>query len=167
VPLTAWWSRSLRSSSFGGALQGAVRKTHGGRLRHGHRGPPLAAVHFLKQSHPHGPGRNPLVDRPLAVARYTLALPPAGLLLGGFTTLLLAGLILGYVRDRTRSLWMPIGLHAGWIIGEKGLMAITRRSEAWPWLGPDIPNTLVGLAPLLTLLVTWAIVWLMLRDIPE
>jgi membrane protease YdiL (CAAX protease family) len=90
-----------------------------------------------------------------------------GLLLGGFATLLLAGLILGYARARTRSLWMPIGLHAGWIVGEKGLMAVTRRSVEWPWLGPDIPNTLVGLAPLLTLLITWGIVWWMLRDAGE
>jgi hypothetical protein len=40
-------------------------------------------------------------------------------------------------------------------------MAVTRHSEAWPWLGPDF---LIGLAPLLTLLVTWAIAWQILRD---
>jgi hypothetical protein len=43
------------------------------------------------------------------------------------------------------------------------LTDVARHSAAWPWVGPDI---LTGLAPMLTLLVTWGIVWLMLRDIP-
>ena len=85
------------------------------------------------------------------------------LLLGGFTTLLLVGLILGYARDRTRSLWMPAGLHAGWVLGKMGLLDVTRQSVAWPWIGPDI---LIGLGPLLTVLAVWGIVWWMLRDAP-
>jgi membrane protease YdiL (CAAX protease family) len=165
VPLTALVVSVLEEFFFRGALQGAVRKTTVDGFAMVTVAILFAAVHFLKPVGTH--------ISPAAIHWWTgLALLPdtlwlfrqPGPLLGGFSTLLLAGLILGYVRDRTRSLWMPIGLHAGWIVGEKGLMAITRRSEAWPWLGSDIPNTLVGLAPLLTLLVTWAIVWLMLRD---
>jgi membrane protease YdiL (CAAX protease family) len=165
VPLTAVIVSVLEEVFFRGALQGAVRKTTVDGFAMVAVAVLFAAVHFLK---PAGSG----IARAdvqwwsgLAVLPQTLWLfQQPGILLGGFSTLLLVGLILGYARDRTRSLWMPIGLHAGWIVGEKGLMAVTRHTGAWPWLGPDIPNTLVGLAPLLTLAITWGIVWLILRE---
>jgi len=168
VPLTAFIVSVLEEVLFRGALQGAVRKTTVDGFSMVVVAILFAAVHFLKPA-----GSNVLPAdvhwwSGLAVLPDTLWLfRQPGLLLGGFSTLLLAGLILGYARDRTRSLWFPIGLHAGWIIGEKGLMACTRHTEAWPWMGPDLPNTLVGLAPMLTLLVTWAIVWLILRDLQD
>ena len=37
-------------------------------------------------------------------------------LIGGFGPLLAAGLVLGYARWRTASLWLPGGLHAGWVV---------------------------------------------------
>ena len=37
------------------------------------------------------------------------------LVTAGFTTLFLLGWILADARVRTHSLWLPIGLHAGWI----------------------------------------------------
>jgi membrane protease YdiL (CAAX protease family) len=168
VPVTAVVVSVLEEFLFRGALQGAVRKTTVDSFAMVAVAILFAAVHFLK---PPGGGM-PAADirwwSGLAVLPDTLwRFGQPGLLLGGFSTLLVAGLILGYARDRTRSLWMPIGLHAGWIVGEKGLMAATRHSVAWPWLGPDLPNTLVGLGPLLTLMATWGIVWLMLRNVPE
>jgi membrane protease YdiL (CAAX protease family) len=33
-----------------------------------------------------------------------------------FGTLLAEGLVLGYARWRTASLWLPAGLHAGWVL---------------------------------------------------
>jgi membrane protease YdiL (CAAX protease family) len=164
LPVTAFAVAVLEEILFRGALQGAVRKTTVEGFALVTVAVLYAAVHFLKPPE-HG------ID-PAAIRWWSgLALLPdtfsqfhePALLLGGFTTLLLVGLILGYVRDRTRSLWMPIGLHAGWIVAEKGLVAVTRHSVAWPWLGPGLPNTMVGLAPLLTLLATWGIVWWMLR----
>jgi len=84
------------------------------------------------------------------------------LLLGGFTTIFLLGLLLGYTRCRTRSLWMPIGLHAGFILGKMSFSKMTKRTaEAWPWFGPDI---LVGLGPVIVLLVVGIIIWLLLRN---
>ena len=38
-------------------------------------------------------------------------------LVSGFGALLAVGLVLAYARWRTASLWLPIGLHAGWIFG--------------------------------------------------
>lgn len=162
LPVTAATVAVLEEILFRGALQGAVRKTATDGFAMVAVAVLYAAVHFVK----------PVGASPAQIHWWSgLALLPEAfsqfhepaLLLGGFTTLLVAGLILGYARDRTQSLWMPIGLHAGWILGKMGLLDVVWPSEAWPWLGPDI---LVGLAPLLTLLATWAIVWLMLREAP-
>ena len=82
------------------------------------------------------------------------------LVLGGFTTLFLIGIILAHVRLATRSLWAPIGLHAGWILASMMFAKIARRDWMMlPWLGK---NLLVGLLPLGVMLLTWLLVsvWL-------
>ncbi len=82
------------------------------------------------------------------------------LLLAGFTTLFLLGWILADARIRTRSLWLPIGLHGGWIFANALFNKIARREfEALPWIGR---NLLIGLAPLCVALLSWAILraWL-------
>jgi membrane protease YdiL (CAAX protease family) len=77
------------------------------------------------------------------------------LVLAGFTTLFLLGWILADARNRTRSLWLPIGLHAGWIFASAMFNKIARReAELLPWLGK---NLLIGIAPLCLGLLTWAI----------
>jgi len=78
------------------------------------------------------------------------------LFLAGFTTLFLLGWILADARIRTRSLWLPIGLHAGWIFSSAIFNKVARREmELLPWLGK---NLLIGIAPLCVALVTWAVV---------
>jgi uncharacterized protein len=77
-----------------------------------------------------------------------------------FATLFLIGWILADARLRTRSLFLPIGLHSGWILVAGVVGKLTRRSITMlPWLGT---NLLTGLLPLLLGLITWAlmIVWL-------
>ena len=77
------------------------------------------------------------------------------LLLAGFSTLFLLGWILADARIRTRSLWLPIGLHGGWIFANALFNKIAHRElVALPWLGK---NLLIGLAPLGVALVSWAI----------
>jgi membrane protease YdiL (CAAX protease family) len=78
------------------------------------------------------------------------------LLLGGFVTLFLVGLILGRVTQATRSLWCAMGLHAGWVFGLKIFSAFTAptRPDLLPWVGQ---NLLIGLGPLVTVLVTAAL----------
>ncbi|HEY2614074.1 MAG TPA: CPBP family intramembrane glutamic endopeptidase [Chthoniobacterales bacterium] len=81
------------------------------------------------------------------------------LLLGSFTTLFLIGLILADARNRTRSLWLPIGLHAGWIFANGLFNKITRREIlALPWVGKSL---LVGIVPLSVGLLSWGLlrVW--------
>jgi membrane protease YdiL (CAAX protease family) len=82
------------------------------------------------------------------------------LVLGGFTTLFAIGIVLGHARLSTRSLWLPIGLHAGWILASEAFGKIARREiVALPWIGR---NLLVGLVPLAVCLLTWVLlrVWL-------
>jgi uncharacterized protein len=77
-----------------------------------------------------------------------------------FATLFLIGWIFADARLRTRSLFLPIGLHSGWILVAGVVGKLTRRSTTMlPWLGT---NLLTGLLPLALGLITWAlmIVWL-------
>lgn len=80
----------------------------------------------------------------------------------GFTTLFLIGWILADARLRTRSLWLPIGLHAGWILTAGVFNKMARRDLiVLPWLGK---NLLVGIIPLAVAAITWLIVRLWLRN---
>ena len=81
-----------------------------------------------------------------------------------FATLFLIGWILADARLRTRSLFLPIGLHSGWILVAGVAGKLTRRPNVLlPWLGT---NFLTGLLPLALGLITWVlmIVWLRYAD---
>lgn len=85
------------------------------------------------------------------------------LLLAGFTTLFLLGWILADARIRTRSLWLPIGLHSGWIFASAIFNRVARREhEALPWLGKSL---LIGIAPLCVALLSWGILRVWLRNV--
>jgi len=81
-----------------------------------------------------------------------------------FTTLFLIGWILADGRLRTRSLWLPIGLHAGWIFAAGAFNRVAHRGILeFPWLGK---NLLVGIVPLGIAGLTWVIMrsWLRYVD---
>jgi len=83
------------------------------------------------------------------------------LVLAGFTTLLVIGVALAHARLGTRSLWAPIGLHAGWIMGSMVFAKIARREMiALPWIGKSL---LVGLVPLAICLLSWLLLRTWLR----
>ncbi|MEY2490796.1 MAG: protease family protein [Verrucomicrobiota bacterium] len=83
------------------------------------------------------------------------------LVLAGFTTLFLIGVILAHARLRTRSLWLPIGLHAGWVFASGAFNKIAHREiVALPWLGK---NLLIGVVPLCVCLVSWVLLGAWLR----
>ena len=89
------------------------------------------------------------------------------MVLAVFTTLFLIGWILADARLRTRSLFLPIGLHSGWIFvaGVVGKMT-KRQAIILPWLGS---NLLTGLLPLALGLITWALMigWLRYANRPN
>jgi membrane protease YdiL (CAAX protease family) len=77
------------------------------------------------------------------------------LLAAGFLTLFAVGCILADARLRTRSLWLAIGLHAGWIFANGSFgRAAHRQLLALPWIGKDL---LVGIVPLIIALASWAL----------
>jgi len=82
------------------------------------------------------------------------------LVLAGFTTLFLIGVVLAHARLNTRSLWLPIGLHAGWILASGAFNKIAHREiVALPWLGKSL---LIGIVPLLVCFMSWVLLggWL-------
>ncbi|MEO8439172.1 MAG: CPBP family intramembrane glutamic endopeptidase [Spartobacteria bacterium] len=83
------------------------------------------------------------------------------LLAAGFLTLFAIGCILADGRLLTRSLWLPIGLHAGWIFANGTFSkAAHREALALPWVGK---NLLVGIAPLILALISWALMRLWIK----
>ncbi len=84
------------------------------------------------------------------------------LFLGGFSTLCAVGLVLGFARTGSRSLWLPIGLHAGWVFGLKVFSAWTLPTERaqLPWIGDSL---LIGLLPFAAVLLTGVLAGVKLR----
>lgn len=98
------------------------------------------------------------------------------LFLSEFLTLFAIGLILAWARVRTASLWMPVGLHAGWIFLNTLFMGATQTTKALkdgaftlgsgengiPLIGEQLK---IGLVPLGVLILTSVGVgcWLRLR----
>jgi membrane protease YdiL (CAAX protease family) len=70
-------------------------------------------------------------------------------------TLFFIGWILADARVLTHSLWLPIGLHAGWIFGSGAFSRLARQQAlGFPWIGK---NMLVGIIPLGVAVLTWII----------
>ena len=69
-----------------------------------------------------------------------------------FTTLLAVGCVLGWAMQSTQSLWLGIGLHAGWVFCVQGFGKFAYFAPGkLPWIGADIR---IGLAPLVTVIIT-------------
>jgi membrane protease YdiL (CAAX protease family) len=82
------------------------------------------------------------------------------MLASAFVTLFLIGCVLADARVVTNSLWLAIGLHAGWIFGSGTFSLLARRQAlALPWMEK---NLLVGIIPLAVATFTWIIMrtWL-------
>ena len=105
----------------------------------------FAAVHFLKAP-----------ERTSAIVTWSSGLNSIAhsfervgdpmMLASAFVTLFFIGCILADARVLTHSLWLSIGLHAGWIFGSGTFSLLARRQAlALPWLGK---NLLVGIIPL-------------------
>ena len=120
----------------------------------------FAIIHFLKA--PEGSsGPVTWTSGFVSVSHSFTQFAEPALLLAGFATLFLIGWILGDARVRTKSLWLPVGLHSGWIFGNGLFNRLAhRRIIALPWLGR---NLLVGIVPLCVCLLTWGLVLFYLR----
>ena len=120
-------------------------------------------VHFLKAP-AHTPSTVTWMSGFNSIAHAFVQFADPILVAAGFTTLFLIGWILADARLRTRSLWMPIGLHAGWIFAAGAFTKIAlRQLIVLPWLGK---NLLVGIIPLAVACLTWLVMrgWLKYVD---
>jgi uncharacterized protein len=112
----------------------------------------FAAVHFFKGSE-REPGIVTWNSGFQSIAQSFAGFGDATLVASAFATLFLMGCILADARVLTHSLWLPIGLHAGWIFASGTFSWLARRQiDALPWLGK---NLLVGIVPLVLATVTW------------
>jgi membrane protease YdiL (CAAX protease family) len=110
----------------------------------------FAAVHFLKAP-----------ERTSEIVTWTSGFSSIAhafdmMLASALATLFVIGWILADARVLTHSLWLSIGLHAGWIFGSGTFSLLARqRIPALPWVGK---NLLVGIIPLGVAALTWVIV---------
>ena len=114
----------------------------------------FAAVHFLK-----APERtSEIVTWTSGFSSIAHALDGIGdpmMVASALVTLFLIGWILADARVLTHSLWLSIGLHAGWIFGSGAFSRLARQqTPAFPWIGKDM---LVGMIPLGIAALTWVI----------
>lgn len=164
VLITAAVVALLEEGLFRGGIQGSLKRSLPAWAAIAFSAAIYSLVHFLKapdtgvETAVHWYSGFALV--PLLFSQFT---NPA-LLLAGFSTLFMVGLVLGWATLRTRSLWLAIGLHAGWIVGTMGFAKLTKRKlrDTWPWVGDDLA---VGLAPLAAVLVTWGVVAFLTRHV--
>ena len=121
----------------------------------------FAAVHFLKP-----PGGLQIVDADVhwgtgfwLAARCFTDFKSLEFLIAEYATLFAVGWVLAFARLRTGSLWVSIGLHAGWVFGLKTFSELTTRvaplEETLPWVGKDLKNGLVSLA--VVMLTGWLV----------
>ncbi|MFZ4774891.1 MAG: CPBP family intramembrane glutamic endopeptidase [Terrimicrobiaceae bacterium] len=131
----------------------------------------FAIVHFLKvaksASEPAVTWLSGFAQLPQAFS----SAPPWPLLGWGLLALLIAGILLAIVTLRTRSLFLAIGIHAGWILGQQGLQwaakfRIKPPDALLPWAGPNVVSGAVptGLIPAGILLLTMALAFAYLRN---
>lgn len=124
----------------------------------------FAALHFLTP-----PKGTDVSDPASAMAGFEMLgliglkfLNPASFF-GVFLTLFAVGAILAYARHKTGSLWLAIGLHAGWVFSLKAFNKLTDSTGKAPEILFN-ENITDGLFPLITLLLTGVAVHFYLRQ---
>lgn len=168
--ITATGVAVLEEVLFRGMLTGLLARSMGPRAVLVTVAVLFAGLHFLKP-----PGSLELAREAVGhgtgfwLAGQILAtFADASMLLAEFATLLMVGLLLGYARWRTGALWLPMGLHAGWVFGVitfRGVFsgsAAVKAGSHLPWIGDNLKT---GLLPLAVLLVTGALLLWWLRPL--
>jgi len=160
VPLAAISVPFIEETFFRGIVLGILLRTGRKLLSVVAVSALFAAVHFLKGSD----WEPAIVTRTsgfLSIGDAFAGFGDPMMVLGAFVTLFLIGCILADARVLTRSLWLPIGLHAGWIFASGTFSWLARGQRiALPWIGK---NLLVGIIPLCLAAVTWIVMRLWLK----
>ena len=148
----------IEETLFRGGLQGALQRSVNFPVAIVVTSAVYSAVHFLK---PKGAGVAAADVNWLSGFDYlgqvfarSSQTPGAAV---GFVTLALAGAVLGLVFARTRTLYAPIGIHAGWVLTLKTYAWLTDRVGPRTWWGGSslVDNVLVWPVLLLMLWLAW------------
>ena len=130
----------------------------------------FAVVHFLKTSKQASEAPVTWLSGFDQLPLLFSSAPPWPLLGWGFLSLVLAGILLAVATIRTRSLFLAIGLHAGWILGQQGIQILGKfdikpSDQLLPWVGENVVSGAVptGLVPLAVLGLTGILIVLFLR----
>ena len=170
IAMTAGFVALVEEFLFRGVLLGLAAKAFGHWPAAAGVSLAFAGVHFLRP----GKQADSVVEWWSGFAQiigFVDAVPPPWLFLSGFVSLLVAGLVLAVATLWTRSLWLAIGLHGGWIFCQQTLQWLARYrikppDAFWPWIGPNVVSGAVptGLLPLGALVLTGLGVWYYLRN---
>lgn len=146
LAIDSHWARSLLTAAlsagaaavmeevlFRGALFGALRQAHRWLVALAVSSAVYALVHFFQRAPP--PGSVTWSSGFVTLGHMFRGFVEFQVLVPGFITLTLAGLILGLAYHRTGNLYFSIGLHAGWIFWLKSYVVLTdARPGAHTWL---------------------------------
>ncbi len=152
--LTAIAVATIEEMLFRGVLYGLIRRHLSWRAALSALSVVFAAIHFLK---PHPSLKRFDADVTWSsgfeiIPKLFWQFADFNLIVGGFLTLVLVGWILGYTTEKTKSLWMAIGLHGGWVFALRSFMfSSSKVGETSFWFGRDL---ITGGAPLVLLGVT-------------
>ncbi len=130
----------IEETFFRGALQGALQRRMNAIAAIVLASAVYSALHFLKPN-----GVNIPADRVTWTSGgqcllwiVTQSLVQKGVFVG-FVSLFLVGCVLGLAYSRTRALYLPIGLHAGWVLVNEFIrwsatLDVTQNVASWPML---------------------------------
>lgn len=147
----------LEELVFRGVLFGTLRKVHSWRTALVISSVVYALLHFIQRPPP--PAVVTWSSGFELLPQMLRGLAQVQSLVPGFFTLTLAGVILGWMFQRTGNLYFSIGLHAGWIFWIKSYTILTMlrpSANAWFWGTNKLIDGwsgFVGLAALLGVLV--------------
>lgn len=165
--LTAIIVALIEESFFRGALFGALRRNWRWQPALAFLSILFGIVHFLKPRHKAMLGPVDALSGFKILPHVFWQLTQPQKIVSSLLALILVGAILGYTVVRTRSLFMAIGLHAGWVFGLKSFMTISKTPKvATVWLGKDPLSGLLplGLLVLTALAVMWSLRHVAIRD---
>jgi len=127
----------------------------------------FAALHFIKPSKAVlEPDQVQWFSGLAETLGFAAGLPSPWILFFGVASLVMVGWILARAAVDTASLWLPIGLHAGWIFGVQATNLFFKSGTAdaagqiFPWVGPSLVSGTVptGVLPLACLaLAGWLV----------
>jgi len=151
----------LEEGLFRGGILGLFRRTMTPRAAIVLTSAIFSAVHFLRTDDEAASSAVTWLSGFALIPRMFHQFAEPLLVLGGFTTIFVLGLMLADVTVRTRSLWMAIGLHAGLVFVKMSFSKFTKREAAHlPWIGEELQ---IGLVPVLALLLGWLLARLWIR----